>query len=81
MKSTGIVCKLDELGRIVIPFKLRRALKIEVKTALEFLVDSDKIVLQKCKHSYTCLFCGSNEEITRFKGKNICKKCLVTITE
>ena len=47
MKSTGIVSKVDELGRVVIPIELRRVLDIEVKDALEIFTDDDKIILKK----------------------------------
>ena len=74
MKSTGIVRKVDELGRVVIPIELRRNLDILEKDALEIYVDSDKIILKK--YLPACIFCGSAEEIVSFKGKNICKDCL-----
>ncbi len=47
MKSTGIVRKVDELGRVVIPIELRRNLDIEVKDALEIFVDGEHIILKK----------------------------------
>ncbi|MCL2322585.1 MAG: AbrB/MazE/SpoVT family DNA-binding domain-containing protein, partial [Oscillospiraceae bacterium] len=47
MKSTGIVRKVDELGRIVLPIELRRTLNIEIKDALEIYVDGDQIILKK----------------------------------
>jgi len=77
MKSTGIVRKVDELGRVVIPIELRRNLDILEKDALEIYVDSDKIILKK--YLPACIFCGSAEEIISFKGKNICKACLQEI--
>lgn len=58
MKSTGIVRKVDELGRVVIPIELRRNLGIEEKDALEIYVDDDKIVLKKYKPNMTCLITG-----------------------
>ena len=50
LKSTGVVRKVDELGRIVIPIELRRTMGIEEKDALEIYVDSDKIILKKYEH-------------------------------
>lgn len=58
MKSTGIVRKVDELGRVVIPIELRRTLGIEEKDALEIYVDDDKIILKKYKPSMTCHITG-----------------------
>lgn len=73
MKSTGIVRKVDELGRVVIPIELRRTLGIDEKDALEIYVDSEKIILKK--YEPACVFCGNAENITNFKGKNICVEC------
>lgn len=77
MKSTGIVRKVDELGRVVLPIELRRTLDINLKDSLEIFVDKEKIILQK--YSPACIFCGEGEDIVRFKGKNICSNCLLEI--
>lgn len=74
MKSTGIVRKVDELGRIVLPVELRRTLNIAEKDALEIYVDDDRIILKK--YEPTCIFCGNSKEVISFKGKNICPACL-----
>ncbi len=73
MKSTGIVRKVDELGRIVLPIELRRVLNINDKDSLEIFVDDDKILLQK--YEPACIFCGSADDVSNFKGRNICGKC------
>ena len=73
MKSTGIVRKVDELGRIVLPIELRRTLDIEVKDALEIYVDGAQIILKK--YEPACIFCGNAKDIINFKGKNICHEC------
>lgn len=59
MKSTGIVRKVDELGRVVIPIELRRTLGIEEKDALEIYVDDEKIILKKYKPTMTCHITGN----------------------
>lgn len=74
MKSTGIVRKVDELGRIVIPIELRRTLGIEEKDSLEIFVDGDRIILKK--YEPACVFCGSADDVIVYKGKTICKNCL-----
>lgn len=74
MKSTGIVRKVDELGRIVLPIELRRTLDIAEKDALEIYVDGSSIVLRKYEPS--CVFCGDAKNISAFRGKNICVSCL-----
>jgi AbrB family transcriptional regulator, transcriptional pleiotropic regulator of transition state genes len=74
MKSTGIVRKVDELGRIVLPIELRRTLDIEVKDALEIYVDGAQIILKK--YEPACIFCGNAKDIVNYKGKNICRECL-----
>ncbi|MCT4619491.1 MAG: AbrB/MazE/SpoVT family DNA-binding domain-containing protein [Marinisporobacter sp.] len=74
MKSTGIVRKVDELGRVVLPIELRRTLNIKEKDALEIYVDKDQIILKK--YEPACIFCGQAKDITNFKGKNICPACI-----
>ena len=58
MKSTGIVRKVDELGRIVLPIELRRTLDIAEKDAIEIYVDGESIILKKyeptCANAYDC---------------------------
>lgn len=73
MKSTGIVRRVDELGRVVIPIELRRTLGISEKDSLEIYVDEERIVLRK--HEPACIFCGSANDVTHFKNKNVCRKC------
>ena len=74
MKSTGIVRKVDELGRIVLPIELRRTLDIVEKDALEIYVDGSSIILKKYQPS--CIFCGESRDIIRLKEKNICPDCM-----
>ena len=74
MKSTGIVRKVDELGRIVLPIELRRTLDINTRDMLEILVEGNSIILRK--YEPNCLFCGSSSGLTPYKDKQICKRCL-----
>ena len=78
MKSTGIVRKVDELGRIVLPIEIRRTLDIEVKDALEIYVDGAQIILKK--YEPACIFCGNAKDIINFKGKNICHECMAEMS-
>lgn len=73
MKSTGIVRKVDELGRIVLPIELRRTLDIAEKDALEIYVDGNSVVLKK--YQPACVFCGDSRDVRPFHGKNICANC------
>ena len=79
MKSTGIVRKVDELGRVVIPIELRRTLQIEEKDALEIYVDGERIILKK--YEPACIFCGNAEGIKVIKDKNICQECLKSMKD
>lgn len=79
MKETGIVRKVDELGRIVLPIELRRTLDIAEKDALEIYVDGDAIMLKK--YAPSCVFCGDTKSVTRYKDKNICKNCLQALKQ
>lgn len=74
VKSTGIVRKVDELGRVVIPIELRRTLGIDIKDPVEIYVDGENIILKK--YQPACIFCDKADNIVSFKGKNICKDCL-----
>ena len=78
MKSTGIVRKVDELGRIVLPIELRRMLDIAERDELEIYMENDRIILQK--YEPTCVFCASATGLTTHKGKNICRDCLREIS-
>ena len=79
MKSTGIVRKVDELGRGGIPIELRRTLGIEEKDALEIYVDQDRIILRKYEPSCACIICGNADNVTKFKGRNICSTCMLEL--
>ncbi len=77
LKSTGIVRKVDELGRVVIPIELRRTLGIGEKDALEIYVDGERIILKK--YEPACIFCGNADSVKHFKGKVICSDCVAEI--
>lgn len=77
MKSTGIVRKVDELGRIVLPIELRRTYDLAVKDAIEIYTEDDKIILKKFQRS--CTFCGNTENLIDYKGKSICADCAAEI--
>ena len=79
MKSTGIVRKVDELGRIVLPIEMRRTLDISEKDSLEIYVDGESVILKKYHPS--CIFCNNADELTSFKGRNVCRKCLQGMKE
>ena len=74
MKSTGIIRKVDELGRIVLPIELRRTLDIAERDELEIYMDNDRIVLQKFEPS--CVFCASSHGLASYRGKNVCRECI-----
>ncbi|MDF2644908.1 MAG: AbrB family transcriptional regulator [Paenibacillus sp.] len=74
MKATGIVRKVDELGRVVIPIELRRTLGIDEKDALEIFVDGERIILRK--YEPTCIFTGSAENLIFFRGRMVSSDCL-----
>lgn len=79
MKSTGIVRKVDELGRIVLPVELRRTLGIAEKDPLEIFVEGDTIVLHK--YQPTCVFCDETSGIVSYKGKNVCPSCVKKLND
>ena len=73
MKSTGIIRKVDELGRIVLPIELRRTLDIAERDELEIYMENDQIILKKYEPS--CIFCASERSLSSYKGKKICLEC------
>ena len=74
MKSTGIVRKVDELGRIVLPIELRRTLDIAERDELEIYLYDDKVVLKK--YGPSCIFCGSSCGLVTYHGRNVCMDCI-----
>ena len=74
MKSTGIVRKVDDLGRVVLPIELRRTLDINERDSLEIFVDGNQVILKK--YEPACIFCNSADDVIAFKGKNVCKHCI-----
>ena len=73
IKSTGIVRKVDELGRIVIPIELRNKFGISEKDPIEIYVDGSSIVLRK--YEPNCVFCGASKDLIEYNNKLVCKKC------
>lgn len=74
MKVTGIVRRVDGLGRIVLPIELRRTLAIDIKDPLEMFVDGESLILRK--YEPACIFCGSSDHVKRFATRKICKECI-----
>ena len=77
MKSTGIIRRVDELGRIVLPVEIRRTLDIAERDELEIFMDNNQIVLQKFEPS--CIFCASSAGLVAYRGKNVCRECIRSI--
>ena len=73
-KATGIVRQLDYMGRVTLPIELRRTFDISEKDSLEIYVENDSIILKK--YDPTCVFCGNTQDITTYKGKNVCPDCI-----
>ena len=74
MKSLGIVRKVDELGRIVLPIETRKRLGLAPKDPVEIFVEKDRVILKK--YEPTCIFCGESNNISIYKEKRVCKSCL-----
>ncbi len=74
LRSTGIVRKIDELGRIVLPIELRKNMDLSPKDAVEIFVEEDKIILKK--YQPCCIFCGNADDVTYYKGKRVCADCM-----
>ena len=79
IKSTGIVRKIDRLGRIVLPSELRKTLDLQIDDSAEIYTDGQSIILKKL--SSACIFCGDASNIIKYNGKNICKDCIKNINK
>lgn len=77
LKSIGIVRKIDELGRIVLPIETRRQLELEPRDGVEIFVDEDMVILKK--YQPCCIFCGEGNDVVSFMGKNVCGRCIASL--
>lgn len=77
MHDTGIVRRVDDLGRIVIPMELRRTLGINVKDPMAIYVEGERIILTK--HKDSCAICGSTDDISNVKDRPVCAGCISDI--
>ena len=73
MKSTGIIRRVDELGRVVIPIEIRNQFNIVEKDPIEIYVEGSCIVLKK--YEPNCIFCGNTKNLVEYKDKLVCDKC------
>ncbi len=78
MKRAGDLCKIDKLGRIVIPVRLRKQFDLKSEDTLEIFTDNDSIILQR--YIPSCVLCGNDEDLIDFKGKCVCHNCISEIT-
>lgn len=73
MKATGIIRRVDELGRVVIPIEIRNKFNIVEKDPIEIYVDGSSIILKK--YEPNCIFCGNTKNLLNYKDKLVCSKC------
>ncbi|MCI8674525.1 MAG: AbrB/MazE/SpoVT family DNA-binding domain-containing protein [Lachnospiraceae bacterium] len=74
MKTTGVVRRLDELGRVTLPIELRRSFQLEERDAVEIYVEGDSIILKK--YISSDIFTGSKENLVEYKGKLVSKETI-----
>ena len=79
IKSTGIVRRIDDLGRLVLPKELRYTLDILERDELEVFTQGEYILLRK--YSPACVFCGNEDSVQQFKGKCVCTGCIQTLPQ
>ena len=79
MKSTGVVRKIDELGRIVLPSELRKVFGIHEGDELEISVDEDRVILQKRQD--VCLFCSAENPQLSYRDRRICENCATDLAQ
>lgn len=79
MKDTGVIRKVDELGRFTLPMELRRKLNIEVGDPLEVFVDEDSIILKK--YVASDIFTGATEDLIEFHGKKVSRQTIIELAK
>lgn len=79
MKSTGIVRRVDNLGRVVLPIELRNILNISARDSLEIFIDGSNIILKK--YEPQCVFCDNVDNVSIFKGRNVCQSCIEELSK
>ena len=79
LKPTGIVRRLDELGRIVFPKELRLTMDIKYRDSLEIFTSEDSIILKQYRPA--CIFCGNAEDTFDYCGKKICNDCMADLAQ
>lgn len=79
MKTLGIIRKIDTLGRIVIPMEMRNKLKISFNEPVEIHMEGNQVILKK--YEPDCVFCSSQKDVSEYKGKNVCKKCIEELSK
>ena len=79
MKSTGIVRRIDALGRFVLPIELRRLLELDTDSSIEIFTEEDAVILKK--YQPACVFCGEAKDVTQYLGRNVCAKCIDTLAQ
>ncbi len=77
MKNTGVIRRLDELGRITLPMELRKSMNLQEKDPLQIFVDGNRIILQKC---VPCdIFTGSTENLVEYEGKKVSRESILAL--
>ena len=79
LKPADCICKIDKLGRVLIPKNLRTKFDLQVDDAIEVFTDGDAIVLKKYRKR--CVFCGSEEDVVNFKDKYLCRSCAAELKQ
>ena len=74
MKSTGVVRRIDDLGRIVLPIEIRKNLNIGNRDAVEIFIDEDKVILKK--YEPACIFCDNADDVILYRNKLVCRECV-----
>lgn len=77
MKTNGVVRKIDELGRIVIPMEFRNTLDLNARDSIQISLDDGRIILSKVMDS--CVFCGSQDRLKAYRGKLVCGRCATEV--
>ncbi|MCL2420879.1 MAG: AbrB/MazE/SpoVT family DNA-binding domain-containing protein [Defluviitaleaceae bacterium] len=79
MKATGIVRKVDELGRIVLPSELRKTMHVSVGDSFELFTHDNTVVLKKYEPG--CILTGLMDELVEYQGRKVSKQAIKEMAE
>lgn len=77
MRATGIIRRIDELGRVTLPIEIRRSMNLSERDGLEIFVEGDGIILKKAEIGD--IFSGEQDDLFEYKGKKVSRASIIEL--